>query len=199
MNVSQGALGEELIAGAVVVSGTGASNEDFTIKERWTSYSTGTTSGTMAGIRVSRGDLFYRGLNSRVVCRFRINSISGNTTFVGFKSSSTNIEADDVLSGQHGIGVGFKSNQSGWHVIHNDGNGAATTTAISPAELRDTDVHMLDIRGVDISGRFDIRWDNNNVQNITKTYLTKALGWHLLYRLETQYLRLRLLTPSGLK
>ena len=120
--------------------------------------------------------MFYRGLNSRVVCRFRINSISGNTTFVGFKSSNTNIEADDVLSGQHGIGVGFKSNQSGWHVIHNDGTGAATTTAISPAELRDTDVHMLDIRGVDISGRFDIRWDNNNVQNITTNVPDQSTG-----------------------
>lgn len=162
-----GNQGEGIFQGFVVSSGTTSGNIDLTYHDRFTSYDTSTTSGTPAGLRINNGTLACRGLNPIFKARFKVSSISGNCTFVGFKTNA-NIELDDhILSGRAGIGVGFTSVQSGWNIIHNDGTGSASSTQISGAGLRDTDIHMVEIAGVDASGRFDVKWDDLPKQPVT--------------------------------
>ena len=149
--------------------------------------STGTTSGTVVGLRFG-SDVFSRRTNASLTTKFLIDNTSGVRGFIGFVSASTSgssflAATADPLSGRTGIGLSIDSASSAnFRVVRNAGTASGTHTnfGINGASTTalDTSIHTLTIQSDETNSRFRFIWDNapNNYTTVIPASST-AMGF----------------------
>lgn len=142
---------------------------DTTLKRKYMRMSTTTTSGTTVGWRDASVSHTERSANPKLYVEFRVNQITNQRIYIGYRASTTQLSGEDPLNASAGFLFGARAADSAWQILSNDATGATVVTAVTAVTTIDTNMHKVWVIADGSNNKFGISVDGNAFQYITSS------------------------------